>query len=133
MDRGGCMFSWLAGRSEDAAASSPAEREAQDIAFIGEQDGPVERQLKEQLAQLFDHHPGVTQAFLARATIDGQAVVILGLRADGVDEASLAGQVGAVFASIFNARQHLDVIFLSEVRLADASRVCRAFYNRSGA
>ncbi len=125
------MFSWLARRNEKAAAASPAELDAQDIAFIGEQDGPVEQQLKEQLAALFVHHPPVVQAFLARATIDGQATVVLALRAEGADEASLAREVGAVFASIFNARQHLDVLFLSDARLAEVRRVCGAFYDRS--
>jgi hypothetical protein len=122
------MFSWLARRNEKTAA----ELEAQDIAFTGEQDGPVEQQLKEQLAQLFDRHPPVVQAFLARATIDGQPTVILGVHADAADESGLAREVGAVFASIFNARQHLDIVFLSDTRLAEVSRVCGAFYDRAG-
>src|SRR5207244_3075683 len=127
------MFSWLARRSDNAGFRSPTELEAQDIVFTGEQDGPAEQQLKQQLAQLFDHHPGVTHAFLARATIDGQPTVALALRADGADEESLAGQVGAVFASIFNARAHLDVLFLDPARQAQVSRVCAAFYERDRA
>jgi hypothetical protein len=124
------MFSWLARRNEKTAAASPAELDAQDITFIGEQDGPVERQLKEQLAQLFVHHPPVIQAFLARATLDGQPTVILGVHADAADESGLAREVGLVFAAMFNARAHLDVLFLSDARLAEVGRVCGAFYQR---
>jgi SseB protein C-terminal domain len=126
------MFSWLARRSENAEVQSPAVREAQDIAFIGEQDGPVEQQLKEQLARLFDRHAGVVQAYLARATIDGQGTVVLAVHAEGIDESDLAHQAGIVFAAIFNARAHLDVLFLDAARQAQVSRVCRAFYERSG-
>ena len=125
------MFSWLARRGE--AVRSPAELAVQDIAFIGEQDGPAEQQLKEQLAQLFEHHPRVTKAFLARATIDGQAAVVLGLRADGADESDLSRQIGIVFASIFNARAHLDMTFLDENTQTQVNRVCRAFYQGVGA
>ena len=125
------MFSWLARRGESEAARSLAELEVHDIVFSGEQDGPAEQRLKEHLAQLFDRHPGITKAFLARATIEGQATVVLALWADGVDESGLAREVGVVFASIFNARQHLDIVFLSHAQLAEASRVCRVFYDRA--
>ena len=105
-------------------------RDVQDIVFLGEQDGPAEQQLKERLAALFEQHAGVTKAYLARAVIDGETSVILGLGAAGVDENDLARKVGGVFATIFNPRAHLDVVFLSEDQHAAVSRVCRAFYER---
>lgn len=109
-------------------ASRPAvRREVDDIVFLGEQDGPAEQQLKERLAALFAQHR-VRQAYLARARIDREATVVLGVRAEGADEGALAREVGAVFASIFNARAHLDVVFLTEAQRAAVSQVCRAFY-----
>ena len=107
-------------------------RDVQDIVFLGEQDGPAEQQLKERLAALLALHGGVTAAYLVRAVIDGETSVILGLRAEGADESELARKIGAVFASIFNPRAHLDVVFLSAEQLAAVSRVCRAFYQPDG-
>ena len=124
------MFSWLARRNDDRKVLSPTELDAEDIEFIGEQDGPAESQLKAQLAHLFARHAGVAEAYLARATIDGQTSVALALRADGLDESALATQVGAVFATIFNARAHLDVLFLDAARHAQVRHVCPAFYQR---
>jgi hypothetical protein len=124
------MFSWLARRKDDPAARSPAQLCAQDIVFVGEQDGPAESQLKAQLAHLFAQHAGVSEAYLTRASVDGLATVVLGLAADGLDESDFARRVGTVFASIFNARAHLDVLFLDAAQLAQVSGVCRAFYDR---
>jgi hypothetical protein len=105
-------------------------RDVQDIVFLGEQDGPAEQQLKERLATLFEQQADVMAAYLVRAVVDGETSVILGLRAAGADESELARKVGAVFASIFNARAHLDVVFLSADRHAAVSRVSRAFYTQ---
>jgi hypothetical protein len=127
------MFSWWARRNDKAPAAQPAARDAQDIVFVGEQHGSAELQLKDRLAQLFERDPHVTAAFLARATIDGQGTVVLALRADGANETALAGQIGAVFAAIFNARAHLDVMFLPDARHAEVSRVCRPFFQRAAA
>ena len=125
------MFSWLARRKDDRKVLSPTELDAEDIVFVGEQDGPAESQLKAELARLFAQHAGVSQAYLVRAAMDGQTSVVLALRAEGVDEAALAREVGAVFATIFNARAHLDVLFLDAARQAQVSRVCPAFYGPS--
>src|SRR5882724_9713096 len=116
--------------SQGASGRTPDEICAQQIAFLGEQDGAVERQLKEELMQVFQRDKTVNKAYLARAAVDGNPTVVLGVRAEGVDESRLATQVGAVFASIFNARQHLDIVFLSDAQNAEASRVCRAFFER---
>lgn len=107
-------------------------RDVEDIVFLGEQDGPAEQQLKERLATLFAQHADVANAYLVRAVIDGETSVILGLRADGVDESELARDVGAVFAGLFNPRAHLDVVFLSAEQRAAVGRVCRAFYEQDG-
>jgi len=37
-----------------------------------------------------------------------------------------------VFAAIFNARAHLDVLYLDADRQAQVRRVCPAFYERAG-
>jgi hypothetical protein len=113
----------------DKSGRTPDELYVQQIAFLGEQDGAAEQELKEELARVFQQDGTVSKAYLARAVIDGNATVILGVQAQGADESRLAAQVGSAFASIFNARQHLDVIFLSDEQHAEVSRVCRAFFD----
>jgi hypothetical protein len=110
-----------------------ASRDVENIVFLGEQDGPAEQRLKERLEALFEQNAGVSGAYLARALVDGEATVVLGLQASGVDESELARKIGAVFASIFNARAHLDVVLLSDAQVAAAGRLCRAFYERASA
>jgi hypothetical protein len=116
--------------SEGASGRKPDEICAQQMTFLGEQDGAVERQLKEKLVQVFLQDGTVNRAYLARAVIDGSRTVILGVRAEGANESRLAAQVGSAFASIFNARQHLDIVFLSDAQHAEVSRVCRPFFDR---
>jgi SseB protein C-terminal domain len=103
-----------------------------EIEFLGEQDGVAERQLKDALVALLRRDPTVDRAYLARVRYNGKANgVVLGLLADGDDESeALVKQVGAAFASIFNGRAHLDIIFLTDAQDADIRKVCAAFYQR---
>src|SRR5258706_2136678 len=96
------------------------------IEFLGEQDGMVERQLKDELTALLRCDPTVDRAYLARVRYNGKANgVVLGLLTDGDDESeALVKQVGAAFASIFNAKAHLDIIFLTDAQDADIRKVC---------
>jgi hypothetical protein len=103
-----------------------------EIEFLGEQDGVAERQLKDALVALLRRDPTVDRAYLARVRYNGKANgVVLGLLTDGDDESeALVKQVGAAFASIFNAKAHLDIIFLTDAQDADIRKVCAAFYQR---
>ena len=116
--------------SDHHAGHTPEELEVQRVAFVGEQDGPVEQRLKQALSELFRKERPVTGAYLVRAMVDGQPTVILGVCADGVNRSRLAAQVGAVFAAVFSANQHLDVAFLSDRQRAEVSRVCPPFFAR---
>ena len=102
----------------------------EEIAFTGEQDGPAEQRLKHVLCGAFRGGGVVRKAYLARASIDGIATVALALCADRESE-ELVRQASAVFAAIFNTRQHLDIVFLDAAQEAEVSRVCRAFYERA--
>ena len=102
------------------------------IEFVGEQDGAVERQLKEAIAAALREDAGVAKAYLARVRYDGKtASVVLGLLTDGDDSEPLVTEIGAIFASIFNGKAHLDVLFLSHEQNADIRKVCPAFYART--
>ena len=107
---------------------------APDITFLGEQDGPAERRLKEALAVVLGLDANVTRAYLARVLHDGKTsgVMLALLTADGRDSEELVAQVGKAFAALFNARANLDVVFLDGEKDADIRKVCPPFFDREG-
>jgi len=103
-----------------------------DITFLGEQDGPAERRLKEALGVVLGLDRSVIRAYLARVLYDGKAsgVMLALLTDDGEDSEKLVAQAGKAFAALFNTRENLDVIFLCEEKDAEISKVCPPFYAR---
>jgi hypothetical protein len=41
----------------------------------------------------------------------------------------MVDRVGAIFAAVFNSREHLDIIVLTEDQEAQVSGVCRPFFD----
>jgi hypothetical protein len=100
--------------------------------FVGEQVGPHERTLKEKLAAAFLNDGMVGRAYLAQADLgDGSGLnVVLGLVAPGCDQRKILDEIDRIFASIFHAKAHLDIMFLSESSHSDIQKVCRPFFER---
>ena len=101
------------------------------VRFVGEQDGPPERELKRALAELCQRSRRVTRAYLARTEYDRPGVhhVALCLRTPGGDHhRELVEEIGASFATSFGADRHLDVLFLSESQEHELRAVCRPFF-----
>lgn len=100
------------------------------ISFLGEQDGPPERELKAQFCHLFQHRAHVQRAYLARAAYDnpGEHHVAVCIRMTVPDDAELQKAIGGVFAQKFGTHEHLDVIFVREDQEDDLRKVCRPFY-----
>lgn len=113
-------------------AGKPDEFPVSDLKFLGEQNGEPERRLKDQLIALLRQQPDVERAYLARAINAGRATVMLcvATRADEPDE-SLPPQIGKIFAGIFNANDHLDILFSDAAQEAQLAEVCAPFFNRS--
>jgi hypothetical protein len=100
------------------------------LSFLGEQDGPPERELKAQFCQLLQNRACVQHAYLARVDYGnpGEYHVALCLRMTISDDAKLKKAIGEVFAQKFGRHEHLDVIFVREDQEDDLSKVCRPFY-----
>ena len=115
-----------------AAELSPdkfVEFRVPSMRFVGEQDGPPEHLLKDRLCELFHQDKTISAAYLARAVIGNNPIsVVLGLRATGHPDRRVIEKVGSVFASIFSAKQHLDIVFLSRMQEAALKEVCRSFF-----
>jgi len=103
---------------------------AQTIQFVGEQDGPPERELKSHLAKLLTSERTVHRAYLARVQYDDATNwdVALCLASTDPDVQGLNGRIGRLFAGIFRRDAHLDILFLSKTQEAEISKVCTPFY-----
>jgi hypothetical protein len=103
-----------------------------DITFLGEQDGPAERRLKEALAVVLGLGASVTRAYLARVAYDDKTSgVMLGLLTDDDrDCEKLAGQIDKTIAALFKTSADLDIVFLNTERDAEIRKACPPFYDR---
>src|SRR5580704_17450003 len=106
------------------AMSNDASRKAElfqvrKIEFLGEQDGPPERLLKTKLVKFFHHERSVFDAFLTRVDYgEGKAVgVVLALTTKHASKQDIVEKIGTIFASVFGAKEHLDILFLTDEQL----------------
>ena len=104
-----------------------------EVTFLGEQDGPAERRLKEALSVLLGLGATVTRAYLARVRYDDKTSgVMLGLLTDDErNSEKVAGQMGRTFEALFNTKTHLDIMFLDDERDAEIRKACAPFYDRT--
>jgi hypothetical protein len=104
-----------------------------DVTFLGEQDGPPERRLKEALAVLLRLNATVTRAYLARVLYDDttRGVMLALLTDDEENREKLVRQLERAFAALLNTEAHLDIVFLSRERDAEIRKRCRPFYDRT--
>ena len=117
-------MSWFNPKSK----KHPEEIQVPQLQFLGEQDGPPERELKSRLAEFFRRDQSVNTAYLARVAYgDTSLAVTLCLRSQFGPDRGLAEKVGTIFASMFGGHEHLD-IFLSEAQEAELMKVCKPFF-----
>jgi hypothetical protein len=107
-----------------------AQIRIQQLNFLGEQDGPPERELKEQLATFLDRGQWARVAYLARVTYEKMAPanVALCVRGQTGQDRVFAEQVGRIFGPIFGSHEHLDIIWLSPEQEAALMQVCKPFF-----
>ena len=106
------------------------ELHVREIRFLGEQDGPSEWILKEKLADSFRRYGGINRAYLTRVDFgEGtNAGVVLGLRTQSGPDRGIVENVGAIFSHVFNAEEHLDIVFLTDDQEVQLANVCPAFF-----
>jgi len=105
---------------------------AHAITFVGEQDGPPERMLKEKLSVLFAGSKNPLKAYLARVhyrEARGESVCLC-LSVSGGEEKPLVEAVHSLFAQQFNRAVHLDILFLNPKQEEQLTAVCKPFYRR---
>jgi SseB protein C-terminal domain len=119
-------MSWLKPKPKE----HPQEIHVPQLHFIGEQDGPPERELKERLVGFFQRDQSVKAAYLARVSYDdpSHVSVVLGLRTQFGPDRGMAEKVGRIFALIFGSHEHLDILFLTTEQEAALVKVCAPFF-----
>lgn len=112
---------------------APAANEPQ-IEFVCEQDGNMERELKQDWLEHVKRDIHVTMACLARVRYDGSSdlKVALCLRADGAGRPALAERLSSDFRERFKTGESLDIIFLTEKQEQQLLLVARPFYLQAG-
>jgi hypothetical protein len=111
----------------------PQEMRVPQPRFVGEQDGPPERELKERLVEFFRRDQSVQIAYLARVVYGDQIAVgvALCLRTQFGPDRGLAEKIGRIFASMFGSHEHLDMVFLTSEQEAALAKTCRPFFGPS--
>ena len=102
----------------------------QGVVFLGEQDGPPERDLKAKLSEFFVRNGTVHAAYLAIVQYPGSNAhhVAVCMKATAVDDPALAEEVGSAFRALFGGHEHLDILFLKGLQEVQLARVCRPFF-----
>lgn len=110
--------------------SRPEERRELRIEFLGEQDGPSERDLKVALRGELERHAAIKRAYLARIGFAPAAspTVALCLVPTSAEDAAIVKAVGKIFEGQFASGVPLDILFPSVDQEADLRRVCRPFF-----
>ena len=111
----------------------PLEINVPRVHFLGEQDGAPEQFLKAKLADFFRRDGSVRRAYLARVHYGDEraAGVVLGLRTQFGPDKGMVEKIGAIFASAFGAKEHLDILFLEDDQEAELAKVCKPFFDES--
>ncbi|MBI1404955.1 MAG: hypothetical protein GC145_02365 [Caulobacter sp.] len=101
------------------------------IKVLGEQDGPLEKELKTALTEVFVGQPKIRAAYLVRIERQdsGERSVALIIQAEQ-DEALMV-LIGGVVHDTLGRDQYLDVIFATPQIAAAATKAADPFYRAS--
>lgn len=105
------------------------EIRATKLEFLGEQDGPIERDLKARWLPILSANADISRAFLARATYqDGALHVVLGLCSKKQADLALINALRIPYAALMHKDCPLDMSFLNKEQECQLEKVCAPFY-----
>lgn len=102
----------------------------QKLRFLGEQDGPVERDVKARWLPILTASPHIRRAFLVRALYEGEPDqhVILALCSSSGPDATLVEALRVPYAAIFHRDCPLDMAFVTPAQESQIEPLCPPFY-----
>jgi hypothetical protein len=103
------------------------------VQFVGEQDGPVEQDIKARWTPILLQHPEVHRAYLALGSYDACQTnqPLLCIRSSHAEDPSLVDELAAPFKELFSRDCALDIMFVSDEKESELRQVCHAFYQAS--
>lgn len=119
--------SWLKIKPKRKAAT---HSHVAKVKFLGEQDGPVERTIKEQWSAILSASPEIRRAFLVRASYEGsnEMHVVLALCSRAGADQTLLEALRVPYAAIFHRDCPLDMVFANASEESHIEKVCPPFY-----
>lgn len=101
-----------------------------DIAFVGAQDGIVEREIKARWTLILAQYAAVQRAYLAIVSYDRASTPwrALCIRSSAGHDRRLAEVLAEPFRRTFNASVAVDVMFVDDDQEIELQKVCRPFY-----
>jgi hypothetical protein len=111
---------------------APTRRTEARIEFLGEQDGAMERRLKNALLPLLQQS-NISRAYLVRVGFQPSETgfVALALAPASAKDLALVSRIGELFRTLAPADVFVDILFLTDPQEEDATRVCSPFYSRA--
>lgn len=100
------------------------------VYFVGEQDGPIERELKTQWKIILGLTPDISAAYLANVIYGSNPSehVVLCLRSTAAKNRNLEDQLSASFVARFNTAESLDIMYITAEEELAVQRVCRPLH-----
>lgn len=100
------------------------------IKFIGEQDGNIEREFKTKLNNLFVQSRNTMRAYLVKVKYTGRKElnVALCIKSNNEGSTSILNECEHIFQSLFSSGQHLDMIYITDTEEQEIRQLCCPFY-----
>ena len=85
------------------------------------------------MIEFFSRDQSATKAYLAKVRLGNEQInsVALCVRTLFGTDNGMVEKIGTIFASVFNAQEHLDIVFLSDEQEASLITVCQPFFRGS--
>jgi len=103
---------------------------ASSVQFLHDQDGPMERTIKQRLSEFFRDVVQVEEAYFVRVLYSGnvQEVALCVYGTPEMDAQLVLKGTQQVYQRAVNTDQTLHTIFLTPAQHVDITKVCKSFY-----
>lgn len=103
-----------------------------EFRFVGEQNGLSAQILKQKLAEFFERDKSVIRAYLvSKSDTESSRGTVLVLHTEFGPDEGLVHKIAAIYAPIFEDREHMDIMFLSSEQEAQIAANCAPFFNKT--
>lgn len=101
-----------------------------DVRFVGQQDGPIEKDFTSRLSAFFEQKKANLAAYLCRVHYGdpSQVSVAICLASPDGQQIEIVDGISLIFREMFGQHEHVDIMFIGEEQVLSIEQVCRPFY-----